>query len=110
MGIQEHNPQIRRRRSIHRGTSVVRGTFRDERGGEKRSGQVNLRGKLHRERLMILQMEQKLQYARWKAADIAKALKEGRKPDPGPRKLRIKLEAYVRLETQAHAVHVYLLS
>lgn len=28
--------------------------------------------------------EQKLRYARWKAADIAKALKEGRKPTPGP--------------------------
>ncbi|KAJ9110867.1 hypothetical protein QFC19_001376 [Naganishia cerealis] len=32
------------------------------------------------------ELEQKLQYARWKAADIAKALKEGRTPTPGPRK------------------------
>jgi hypothetical protein len=33
------------------------------------------------------QMEQKLQYARWKAADGAKALREGREPVSGPRKL-----------------------
>jgi hypothetical protein len=32
-------------------------------------------------------MEQKLQYARWKAADGAKALREGREPTSGPRKL-----------------------
>jgi vacuolar protein sorting-associated protein VTA1 len=32
-------------------------------------------------------MEQKLQYARWKAADGAKALREGREPVSGPRKL-----------------------
>ncbi|TXT09054.1 hypothetical protein VHUM_02528 [Vanrija humicola] len=31
------------------------------------------------------EMEQKLQYARWKASDHAKALREGRKPVPGPR-------------------------
>jgi hypothetical protein len=31
------------------------------------------------------QMEQKLQYARWKAADGAKALREGRTPSSGPR-------------------------
>ncbi|WOO84943.1 Vacuolar protein sorting-associated protein VTA1 [Vanrija pseudolonga] len=30
------------------------------------------------------EMEQKLQYARWKASDHAKALREGRKPVPGP--------------------------
>jgi len=30
-------------------------------------------------------MEQKLQYARWKAADGAKALREGRTPTSGPR-------------------------
>lgn len=30
-------------------------------------------------------MEQKLQYARWKAADGAKALREGRTPASGPR-------------------------
>ena len=35
------------------------------------------------------QMEQKLQYARWKAADGAKALREGREPVSGPRKLTI---------------------
>ncbi|KAI0501708.1 hypothetical protein KFK09_016653 [Dendrobium nobile] len=29
-------------------------------------------------------IEQKLKYAVWKAADIRKALKEGRKPEPGP--------------------------
>lgn len=29
-------------------------------------------------------IEQKLKYAIWKAADIRKALKEGRKPEPGP--------------------------
>ena len=34
-------------------------------------------------------MEQKLQYARWKAADGAKALREGREPVSGPRKLII---------------------
>jgi vacuolar protein sorting-associated protein VTA1 len=32
-------------------------------------------------------MEQKLPYARWKAADGAKALREGREPVSGPRKL-----------------------
>lgn len=32
-----------------------------------------------------VQMEQKLQYARWKAADGAKALREGRTPSSGPR-------------------------
>ncbi|KAJ9101084.1 hypothetical protein QFC21_003302 [Naganishia friedmannii] len=31
------------------------------------------------------ELEQKLLYARWKAADIAKALKEGRTPTAGPR-------------------------
>ncbi|GFP85252.1 protein homolog of mammalian lyst-interacting protein 5 [Phtheirospermum japonicum] len=31
-----------------------------------------------------LQLEQKQKYAIWKAADIRKALKEGRKPVPGP--------------------------
>lgn len=30
------------------------------------------------------QLEQKQKYAVWKAADIRKALKEGRKPNPGP--------------------------
>lgn len=30
-------------------------------------------------------MSQKLQYARWKAADGAKALREGRTPSSGPR-------------------------
>ncbi|KAF8410800.1 hypothetical protein HHK36_003337 [Tetracentron sinense] len=30
------------------------------------------------------QLEQKQKYAVWKAADIRKALKEGRKPEPGP--------------------------
>ncbi|KAL7421390.1 hypothetical protein Q5752_004275 [Cryptotrichosporon argae] len=30
------------------------------------------------------EMEQKLQYARWKAADLSKALREGRQPTPGP--------------------------
>lgn len=30
------------------------------------------------------QVEQKQKYAAWKAADIRKALKEGRKPVPGP--------------------------
>jgi len=36
---------------------------------------------------MTEEMEQKLQYARWKAADGAKALREGREPVSGPRKL-----------------------
>lgn len=31
-----------------------------------------------------MQIEQKQKYAAWKAADIRKALKEGRKPEPGP--------------------------
>lgn len=35
--------------------------------------------------LTDMQMEQKLQYARWKAADGAKALREGREPTSGPR-------------------------
>jgi vacuolar protein sorting-associated protein VTA1 len=35
------------------------------------------------------ELEQKQQYARWKAADIAKALKEGRTPVPGPREWSI---------------------
>ncbi|CAN6479081.1 unnamed protein product [Victoria cruziana] len=30
------------------------------------------------------EIEQKMKYAAWKAADIRKALKEGRKPEPGP--------------------------
>ncbi|KAL0353685.1 UNVERIFIED_CONTAM: protein OF MAMMALIAN LYST-INTERACTING PROTEIN 5 [Sesamum angustifolium] len=37
-----------------------------------------------RTQLMINQLEQKQKYAAWKAADIRKALKEGRKPVPGP--------------------------
>lgn len=32
----------------------------------------------------VSQLEQKQKYAAWKAADIRKALKEGRKPTPGP--------------------------
>lgn len=32
----------------------------------------------------FLQLEQKHKYATWKAADIRKALSEGRKPLPGP--------------------------
>ena len=32
----------------------------------------------------VLQIEQKQKYAAWKAADIRKAVKEGRKPIPGP--------------------------
>jgi hypothetical protein len=31
-----------------------------------------------------LQIEQKQKYAIWKAADIRKAIKEGRRPEPGP--------------------------
>lgn len=34
--------------------------------------------------LLYHQLEQKQKYAAWKAADIRKALKEGRKPVPGP--------------------------
>lgn len=34
--------------------------------------------------LCYMQLEQKQKYAAWKAADIRKALKEGRKPVPGP--------------------------
>lgn len=30
------------------------------------------------------EMEEKLKYAKWKAADIARAFREGRKPTPGP--------------------------
>ena len=33
---------------------------------------------------MIPQSEEKIRYAKWKAADIAKAFREGRKPYPGP--------------------------
>lgn len=32
----------------------------------------------------VIQLEQKQKYAAWKAADIRKAIKEGRKPIPGP--------------------------
>lgn len=32
----------------------------------------------------LLQLEQKQKYAAWKAADIRKAVKEGRKPQAGP--------------------------
>lgn len=32
----------------------------------------------------VIQLEQKQKYAAWKAADIRKAIKEGRKPLPGP--------------------------
>lgn len=31
-----------------------------------------------------MQLEEKQKYAVWKAADIRKALKEGRRPSPGP--------------------------
>lgn len=34
--------------------------------------------------LTPLQTESKLKYAKWKAADIAKAFREGRRPTPGP--------------------------
>lgn len=34
--------------------------------------------------LLHEQIEQKQKYAIWKAADIRKALKEGRKPEAGP--------------------------
>lgn len=34
--------------------------------------------------ILSKQLEQKQKYAAWKAADIRKALKEGRKPVPGP--------------------------
>ena len=33
---------------------------------------------------MTCQNEEKIRYAKWKAADIAKAFREGRKPTPGP--------------------------
>lgn len=32
----------------------------------------------------LRQIEQKMKYSLWKVADIRKALKEGRKPEPGP--------------------------
>lgn len=32
----------------------------------------------------IVQIQEKIRYSKWKAADIAKALKEGRQPQPGP--------------------------
>ena len=32
----------------------------------------------------IFQTDQKIRYSKWKAADIAKAFREGRKPEPGP--------------------------
>lgn len=34
--------------------------------------------------MFVKQLEQKQKYAAWKAADIRKAIKEGRKPVPGP--------------------------
>jgi hypothetical protein len=34
--------------------------------------------------IINLQLEQKQKYAAWKAADIRKAIKEGRRPEPGP--------------------------
>ncbi|SNX83247.1 uncharacterized protein MEPE_01953 [Melanopsichium pennsylvanicum] len=39
------------------------------------------------------EMQEKIKYAKWKAADIAKAFKEGRKPQPGPAGGDPKLEA-----------------
>ncbi len=39
------------------------------------------------------EMQEKIKYAKWKAADIAKAFKEGRKPTPGPAGGDPKLEA-----------------
>ncbi|CDS82074.1 uncharacterized protein SPSC_02894 [Sporisorium scitamineum] len=39
------------------------------------------------------EMHEKIKYAKWKAADIAKAFKEGRKPQPGPAGGDPKLEA-----------------
>jgi len=33
---------------------------------------------------LIVQNEDKIRYAKWKAADISKAFREGRKPTPGP--------------------------
>ncbi|CBQ71857.1 conserved hypothetical protein [Sporisorium reilianum SRZ2] len=44
------------------------------------------------------EMQEKIKYAKWKAADIAKAFKEGRKPEPGPAGGDPKLEA-ANLET-----------
>lgn len=44
--------------------------------------------------LLIVQMEQKLQYARWKAADGAKALREGRTPASGPREPNPNVERF----------------
>ncbi|KAG8219518.1 Vta1 like-domain-containing protein [Butyriboletus roseoflavus] len=38
----------------------------------------------HPHPLTPLQTESKLKYAKWKAADIAKAFREGRRPTPGP--------------------------
>lgn len=38
------------------------------------------------------EMQEKIKYAKWKAADIAKAFKEGRKPQPGPEGGDLKLE------------------
>ena len=51
--------------------------------------------------LADLKMEQKLQYARWKAADGAKALREGREPVSGPRKLIIAFDLVKLADTQA---------
>lgn len=39
------------------------------------------------------EMNEKIKYAKWKAADIAKAFKEGRKPHPGPAGGDLKEEA-----------------
>jgi vacuolar protein sorting-associated protein VTA1 len=58
--------------------------------------------------VFVLQLEQKQKYAAWKAADIRKALKEGRKPMAGPPAgdddLSVPLSSssnrYVRFETQ----------
>ncbi|KAF9056102.1 Vta1 like-domain-containing protein [Panaeolus papilionaceus] len=53
--------------------------------------------------------EEKIKYAKWKAADIAKAFREGRKPAPGPpgwsedQELR-QLQAEVRAEEAANAM------
>lgn len=41
---------------------------------------INISSKAH----IFVQLEQKQKYAAWKAADIRKALKEGRKPQAGP--------------------------
>lgn len=49
----------------------------------------------------ILQSEEKIKYSKWKAADIAKAFREGRRPNPGPAGSGIDTETPLTVDTSS---------